>query len=112
MIRDAYGYRVFDDRESWESRALAKRFLTFFHGRAWTHAEGPTALFDQSAAWLRRHRVLLPGVSVLVGSVRERADARLYATVARQVGDAQLGSGKELLLRDGDTGEVQVIRLL
>lgn len=26
--------------------------------------------------------------------------------------DAQLGSGKELLLRDGDTGEVQVIRLL
>lgn len=38
MIRDAYGYHDFDDRESWEGRVLAKRFLTFLHGRAWTHA--------------------------------------------------------------------------
>ncbi|MEV1178575.1 DUF4158 domain-containing protein [Nonomuraea sp. NPDC049784] len=88
MIRDAYGYHDFDDHESWEGRVLAKRFRTFLHGRAWTHAEGPTALFDQSVAWLRRHRVLLPGVTVLerlVASVREQADERLYATVARQV---------------------------
>ncbi|MEV5893714.1 hypothetical protein [Nonomuraea fuscirosea] len=45
-------------------------------------------MFDQSVAWLRRHRVLLPGVTVLerlVASVREQADERLYATVARQV---------------------------
>ncbi|MEQ4724213.1 DUF4158 domain-containing protein, partial [Nonomuraea sp. B19D2] len=65
MIRDVYGFHDFDDRESWEGRVLSKRFLTFLHGRAWTHAEGPTALFDQSVAWLRRHRVLLPGVTVL-----------------------------------------------
>jgi hypothetical protein len=72
MFRDAYGYHVFEDRETWKGRVLAKGFLTFLHGRAWTHAEGPTALFDQSVAWLRRHRVLLPGVTVLerlVGSV-------------------------------------------
>ncbi|GAA4519276.1 DUF4158 domain-containing protein [Nonomuraea ferruginea] len=88
MIRDAYGYHDIDDHESWEGRVLARRFRTFLHGRAWTHAEGPTALFDQSVAWLRRHRVLLPGVTVLerlVASVREQADERLYATVARQV---------------------------
>ncbi|MEQ4726218.1 DUF4158 domain-containing protein, partial [Nonomuraea sp. B19D2] len=95
MIRDIYGYHDFDDRESWEGRVLSKRFLTFLHGRAWTHAEGPTALFDQSVAWLRRHRVLLPGVTVLerlVASVRGRADERLYATVTRQVerADARL----------------------
>ncbi|SEH00917.1 protein of unknown function [Nonomuraea solani] len=65
MIRDTYGYHDFDDRASWEGRVLSKRFLTFLNGRAWTHAEGPTALFDQSVAWLRRHRVLLPGVTVL-----------------------------------------------
>ncbi|QFY09147.1 DUF4158 domain-containing protein [Nonomuraea phyllanthi] len=50
------------------------------HGRAWTHAEGPTALFDQSVACLRRHRMLLPGVTVLerlVASVREQTDERL-----------------------------------
>jgi hypothetical protein len=94
MIRDAYGYHDFDDRESWEGRVASKRFLAFLHGRAWTHAEGPTALFDQSVAWLRRHRVLLPGVTVLerlVGSVRERADERMYATVARQAERADSG---------------------
>ncbi|SEG81833.1 protein of unknown function [Thermomonospora echinospora] len=44
-------------------------------------------MFEVSVAWLRRHRVLLPGVRVLerlVASVREQADERLYAVVARQ----------------------------
>jgi hypothetical protein len=99
MIRDAYGYHVFDDREGWEGRQLSKRFLAFLHGRAWTHAEGPTALFEQSVAWLRRHRVLLPGVTVLerlVGSVRERADDRMYAVVARQAERAGAGLPRAL----------------
>ncbi|MBN6056647.1 DUF4158 domain-containing protein, partial [Nonomuraea sp. RK-328] len=55
---------------------------------------GPVALFEQSVAWLRRHRVLLPGVTVLerlVGSVRERADVRMYAVVAKQVRRADPG---------------------
>nr|WP_234375755.1 DUF4158 domain-containing protein [Streptomyces sp. CB01373] len=57
------------------------------HGRAWTaHAEGPKALFDHAVGWLRRHRVLLPGVSVLarqVAEVRTIADRRLHVTVAK-----------------------------
>ncbi|MFB4284280.1 Tn3 family transposase [Nonomuraea sp. MTCD27] len=88
MIRDAYGYHAFDDTSSWGGRQLMRQFRTFLHGRAWTHAEGPVALFEQSVAWLRRHRVLLPGVTVLerlVGGVRERADVRMYTVVAKQV---------------------------
>ncbi len=88
VIRDAYGYHTFDDRDSWTGRQLTRQFRTLLHGRAWTHAEGPVALFEQSVAWLRRHRMLLPGVTVLerlVGSVRERADVRMYAVVAKQV---------------------------
>ncbi|MEU4516281.1 Tn3 family transposase [Nonomuraea wenchangensis] len=88
MIRDAYGYHTFDDTSSWSERQLTRQFRTFLHGRAWTHAEGPVALFEQSVAWLRRHRVLLPGVTVLerlVGSVRERADVRMYTVVTKQV---------------------------
>ncbi|MEU0484848.1 DUF4158 domain-containing protein [Streptosporangium sp. NPDC006013] len=99
MIRDAYGFHGFEDRETWEGRVLAKKFLTFLHGRAWTHAEGPTALFDQSAAWLRRHRVLLPGVRVLerlVAGVRDQADDRLFATVARQASRADSGLPRAL----------------
>ncbi|MDN3271385.1 DUF4158 domain-containing protein [Streptomyces sp. MA15] len=76
---DAYEYREYEDAE-W-----ARRFRTFLHGRAWTHAEGPVALFNQAVGWLRRHRVLLPGVSVLARQVpeaRKGAEKRLHATVA------------------------------
>ncbi len=80
-IRDTYEYHEYEDAE-W-----SRRFRTFLHGRAWTaHAEGPKALFDHAVGWLRKHRVLLPGVSVLarqVSEVREIADKRLHATVAK-----------------------------
>ncbi|MCD2467448.1 DUF4158 domain-containing protein [Streptomyces sp. MBT42] len=56
-IRDAYGYHPYEDVES------GRRFRTFLHGRAWTHAESPKALFDHAVGWLRRHRVPPPGVS-------------------------------------------------
>ncbi|MFF9870137.1 Tn3 family transposase [Streptomyces sp. NPDC013953] len=78
-IRDAYGYHQFEDHE-W-----GRKFRAFLHGRAWTHAEGPVALFNQAVGWLRRNRVLLPGASVLakqVASVRSVTEKRLYATVA------------------------------
>ncbi len=44
------------------------------------------ALFNQAVGWLRRNRVLLPGVSVLawqVAEVRGTTEHRLYATVAK-----------------------------
>lgn len=70
-IRDVFGYRDFGDG--------AGGLREFMEGRAWTHAEGPHRLFEQATAWLRRHRVLLPGASVLarlVATVREAAAAR------------------------------------
>lgn len=55
--RDAYEYHEYEDPK-W-----SRLFRTFLHGRAWTaHAEGPKALFDHAVGWLRRNRVLLPGV--------------------------------------------------
>jgi hypothetical protein len=52
-IRRRYGYREFDDPQ-W-----GRKFRAFLHGRAWTHAEGPVALFNHAVAWLRGNRVLL-----------------------------------------------------
>jgi hypothetical protein len=49
-IRDRYGYRSFDDQ------GCAETFARFLDGRAWTHAEGPVALFEHAAGWLRRNR--------------------------------------------------------
>ena len=79
-IRKRYGYREFDDPH-W-----GREFRRFLHGRAWTHAEGPVALFNHGVAWLRGNRVLLPGVSVLarqVSEVRTVAENRLHAAVAK-----------------------------
>lgn len=74
-IRDAYGYNPFEDH------AQGRRFRAFLHGRAWTaHAEGPKALFDHSVGWLRRHRVLLSGVSVLARQVSEVRSPRRGCT--------------------------------
>ncbi|MEV8181407.1 DUF4158 domain-containing protein [Specibacter sp. NPDC078692] len=80
VIRDAYGYHQYEDP------AHGRMFRAFLHGRAWTHAEGPVALFNHAAGWLRRHWVLLPGVNVLarqVSEVRAIAEKRLHATVAK-----------------------------
>ena len=64
---------------------MGEEFRRFLDGRAWTHAEGPAALFEQAVGWLRRHRVLLPGVTVLtrlVNTVRDAAADRLHARLA------------------------------
>jgi hypothetical protein len=74
-IRDRYGYRSFDDPGGVEA------FVRFLDGRAWTHAEGPTALFDHAVRWLRRKRVLLPGVTVLARLGEPKRTATLVAVV-------------------------------
>lgn len=68
-IQKRFKYRDFNDRR-W-----GREFRNFLYGRAWTHAEGPVALFNHAVTWLRRHRVLLPGVSVLTRQVSEARTA-------------------------------------
>ncbi|MFF8996011.1 Tn3 family transposase [Streptomyces sp. NPDC014983] len=49
------------------------------------YTERRQTLYDHAVGWLRRHRVLLPGVSVLarqVSEARQVAEKRLHATVA------------------------------
>lgn len=99
-IRDAYGYHQYEDPE-W-----GRLFRTFLHGRAWTNAEGPVALFKQSVL-LRRNRVLLPGVSVLarqVAEVRAVAEQRLYATVANAARSADASLPGDLVGAAGCAG--------
>lgn len=91
-IRTAYGYVDFGAREA--------RLREFLLARAWTRPERPTAVFDQAVAWLRRCRVLLPGVSVLarfVSQVRAESASRLYSTIADGV-DPELGKRLSALL--------------
>jgi Domain of unknown function (DUF4158) len=87
-IRQAYGYRDFtDDGPQEEIRA-------FIAARAWTRTEGPRALFDQSVAWLRERKILLPGPSVLarlVSEVRTAESDRLHGVMASAAAQADAG---------------------
>ncbi len=79
LIRKAYGFRGF------EGAAVSAEFRGFLDGRAWIHAEGPGALFEHGVGWLRRNRVLLPGITVLVrlvATVREAAAERMHTALA------------------------------
>lgn len=110
-IREAYGYHLYEDH------GQGRKFRSFLHGRAWTaHAEGPKALFDHSVGWLRRNRVLLPGVSVLareVAEVRRIAEERLHSTVAKEVrrADAALPGNLATLKTSGKRGQAPLGRL-
>jgi Domain of unknown function (DUF4158)/Tn3 transposase DDE domain len=110
-IRDRYGYRSFDDP------GCAGAFARFLEGRAWTHVEGPVALFEQAAGWLRRNRVLLPGVTVLarqVAAARETAEARVYAALAAATRSVDPGLPERLanLLRVPDGSRVSELERL
>jgi hypothetical protein len=77
-IRAVYGFRDLDG-------PLTEELTLFIYSRAWTHGEQATVLFEHAAGWLRRERVLLPGVSVLarlVAGVRDQATADLHEAAA------------------------------
>lgn len=79
-IQERFTYRDFTDPR-W-----GREFRRFLYRRAWTHAKGPVALFKHAVTWLRKNRVLLPGVSVLarqVSEARTAAERRLYEAEAR-----------------------------
>src|SRR5450755_2707984 len=67
---------------------------------AWTTGDGPRAVFYAAVAWLREGKVLLPGVTTLVGlvaTVRQVAEDRLYDTVATSVTAGQARSLEAIL---------------
>ena len=77
-IAEALGYRSWSDDDA---QFLVRAFIA---SRAWTSPEGPTAVVDRAVVWLREHKVLLPGVSVLtrlVSEVRTEQADRLYREV-------------------------------
>jgi hypothetical protein len=61
----------------------------WLYQRAWIGNERPTLLFDLATKRLVDKKVVLPGVTVLerlVSGTRERAEKRLWATLAASAG--------------------------
>lgn len=93
-----YGYRPFEDA------GTQQEFREFVAARAWTTTEGPRKLFERAAAWLLRHKVLLPGITTLakrVAEIRDEQAQRLYAAVGALVSPAQAGELEQLLFTGG-----------
>lgn len=97
-ITAVYGYRPFEDTTA------QGEFREFVAARAWTTIEGPRKLFERAAAWLLRHKVLLPGITTLarrVGEIRDEQTERLYVAVGGLVTPEQAGE-LERLVQAGD----------
>lgn len=91
-LRRLLEYREFAESES--------ELRTWVDARAWTTGEGPKALFDAAAGWLRERRVLLPGMTTLarlVASVREAANQRLWDTLYGLLNASQRAALDDLL---------------
>lgn len=58
-IRATYGYHDFSEA------AATFPLVRFLYAHAWLSAERPGLLFDAAVTWLKTHRVLLPGITVL-----------------------------------------------
>lgn len=75
-IRQVYGLQEFPDVE--------KEFAGWVAARSWTSGDGPKAIFLAGVAWLRKRKVLLPGVSTLarlVARIRDEQTRRLWAVL-------------------------------
>ena len=75
-IRQVYGLQEFPDVE--------KEFVGWVAARSWTSGDGPKAIFLDGVAWLRKRKVLLPGVSTLarlVARIRDEQTRQLWAVL-------------------------------
>ena len=109
-ITDADGFRAFDSAE------VVGEFRQFLEGRAWALTEGPASLFTEAVGWLRRHLVLLPGISVLmrlINSVRDDASTRLHGTLVEACEQYDVDLAGRLLetLKVGDGSRLSELEL-
>ncbi|MGH3550297.1 MAG: DUF4158 domain-containing protein [Pseudonocardiaceae bacterium] len=83
-IKKVFGLKDFADHEA--------ELVAWVDARAWNSGDGPTAIFHDAVRWLRKHDVLLPGITTLtrlVARARDQATQRLFATLAAIPNQAQ-----------------------
>ncbi|WP_248761245.1 Tn3 family transposase [Pseudarthrobacter sp. SSS035] len=91
--------------------SMEAELLEWVDQQAWTSDTGPKTLFYAAVAWLRGHRVLLPGVSTLrdqVAGVRKKAESRLHDALAALVTREQAAALDRLLLVSGQERRSQL----
>jgi hypothetical protein len=98
-IQRQLGYRDFTDQPE------HFRLVRWLYTRAWLSAERPTVLFNRTTARLVERKILLPGVTVLtrlIASVRDRAAARLWRSLAGLPSQKQRKRLESLLITPTD----------
>lgn len=80
LIATLYGYTTFTDQPG------HFRFLRWLYGRAWRGTDRAGILFDRAVAWLREHKILLPGITTLertIADVSDQAGRRFWTVLTR-----------------------------
>jgi len=92
LIRRVYGWVDFTVVEA--------DFVRWVSARAWTSGDGPKAIFADALGWLRRRKVLLPGVTTLarlIARLRQEASERLWDELEALVTSSQRHVLEQLL---------------
>ena len=75
-------------------------FVAWVSARAWTSGDGPKVIFADALGWLRRRKVLLPGVTTLarlIARLRQEAAERLWGEFEALVTSSQRHVLEQLL---------------
>ncbi len=107
-IRAAREYR------EWSDGRAAFPLVRLLYARAWLSNERPSALFDQTVAWLKKHKVLLPGITVLarrIAHLRERVAERLRRALVGRLTPEHQARLETLLVPSGAPRQTPLDRL-
>lgn len=95
QLKEYYGYQDF------QQQPKHFRLVRWLFSRASLAPERPSVLFDLTTAYLVERKILLPGITTLerlIGSTRDRANARLWKSLARLPTLAQREELEKLLV--------------
>lgn len=107
-IRTARRYR------DWSNGRATFPLVRLLYARAWLSNERPSALFEQAVTWLKKQKVLLPGITVLarwIAHLREQVAERLWRELGGCLTPAHQVWLETLLVPAGEPRQTPLDRL-
>jgi TnpA family transposase len=98
----------------WSDGRATFPLVRLLYARAWLSNERPSVLFEQAVSWLKKNKVLLPGITVLarwIAHLREYVAERLWHELASTLTPAHQTRLETLLVLSGESRQTPLDRL-